>query len=197
MRVGDKVDLDVGSLNNWSLKIVQLEKTLTINKTESNDVPKTPTRPSTGSNLTISGLESFIYDVDLTTFITNTNTQDLSITLTSPSGTVVVITTGNGDANGNVFNGTTWNDSANQLVTTATFTNNVVKASLVPEGALSAFIGENPNGVWTLSTAERFKGEAAILENWSLSIVSGPSLIGNCFALQSVIIYFFCSVLIF
>ena len=49
----------------------------------------------------------------MTTNITHTFAADLDITLTSPAGTVVTLTTDNGAGNDNVFNGTMWYDKAN------------------------------------------------------------------------------------
>jgi hypothetical protein len=60
----------------------------------------------------VSGLGTYLIDVDVTTFLQHASSQDLDVTITSPSGTVVTLTTDNGGTNANVFNGTTWNDKA-------------------------------------------------------------------------------------
>ena len=70
-----------------------------------------PTGPAVvSSTITVSGAGPSLWDVDLTTFIVHTFAADLDITLTSPQGTVVTLTTDNGAGNADVFNGTVWDD---------------------------------------------------------------------------------------
>lgn len=59
--------------------------------------------PFLGSSFTcnVSGAGTYLWDVNLSTFITHTASNDLDITLTSPAGTVVTITTDNGGTNDN------------------------------------------------------------------------------------------------
>lgn len=137
------------------------------------------------SQIAVSGLPSFLWDLDVTTFITHLNSSDLDITLTSPQGTVVTLTTDNGASNDNTFNGTTWDDQANPggqvpytsnngLANDTSYPANSPFPSLVPEEPFGAFFGENPNGVWTLtinddSPSANSQGN---LEDWSLDIVS-------------------------
>ncbi|MBA2355297.1 MAG: proprotein convertase P-domain-containing protein, partial [Acidobacteria bacterium] len=95
---------------------------------------------------------------------------------TSPTGTTVTITTGNGAAFANVFNGTTWEDRAGTApVTDATYAANVVRTSLVPEEAMSAFTGQDPNGQWTLTVLDTTTGQAGTLSSWSLVLVTGST----------------------
>ena len=54
---------------------------------------------------------TYLYHVDLQTFITHTFPADLDITI-SHGGTTVTLTTDNGGGNDNVFNGTVWDDAA-------------------------------------------------------------------------------------
>src|SRR5262245_48353340 len=65
------------------------------------------------SSVGVAGMGGFLLDVNLTTNLTHTFPGDLDITLTSPAGTVVTITTDNGGTNDDVFNGTVWDDGAN------------------------------------------------------------------------------------
>lgn len=127
---------------------------------------------------TVSGLGSYLWDIDLTTAITHTACFDLDLQLISPSGKTVTITTDNGGVNDNVFNGTLWDDNVNTLVTDYTFTNLTTATPLSPEGRLSAFRGENPNGVWTLRVADDTQGNVGSLNSWSLAVsalASAPS----------------------
>ena len=126
------------------------------------------------STITVSGANPFLLDLDLRSFITHTFSADLDITLTSPTGTVVKLTTDNGSQQNNVFNGTFWDDSARELATDHVYQNNVLASPLVSEGHFGAFIGENPNGVWTLSITDDSAGDVGVLSNWSLDLTALP-----------------------
>ncbi len=141
------------------------------------------------STVTVSGAPTFIWDVDLRTFITHTFGADLDITLTSPAGTIVTITSDNAGGFNDTFNGTLWDDSANPggsiphvtsgnlgLATDNTYSNNVVASNLVPEEPLAAFYGEDPNGIWTLRVSDDAGADTGSLARWGLSIVSLPEL---------------------
>jgi hypothetical protein len=143
----------------------------------------TPVTISTGapsvvtSTITVSGAPTYLYRLILTTFITHTFNADLDITIKSPSGTVVTLTTDNGSSFDDVFNGTVWDDKANPggqvpyttnngLVTDQVFANSVLASPLAPEEPLSAFVGENPNGVWTLMISDDLSGDGGALNSW-------------------------------
>ncbi|MCY3003572.1 MAG: proprotein convertase P-domain-containing protein [Planctomycetota bacterium] len=118
----------------------------------------------------VSGLGAYLWDVNLTTGITHTACQDLDVTLISPSGTVVVITTDNGGINDNVFNGTIWDDSIPDPVTDRIYQNLVTASPLSPEGRLAAFRGEDPNGTWTLRVQDDAFSNAGSVGSWSLQL---------------------------
>lgn len=109
-----------------------------------------PTTSLIDFTLQASGLGNYLWDVNLRTFFTHAACFDLDVTLISPAGTAVVITTDNGGLNDDVFNGTLWDEQANDPVSDRTFANLVTATPLSPEGRLQAFRGENPNGTWTL-----------------------------------------------
>ena len=154
----------------------------------STDVPKTiPTTVATvTSTLSVAGADPYLYDVNIKTFITHTFNGDLQMTLKSPAGTIVTLTSGNAGSVDNVFNGTVWDDDADpgsqvpyttplatsNLVTDTAYTNLVVKPTLAPEEPLGAFIGQNPNGVWTLTIADTASGDGGSLANWSLALTT-------------------------
>ena len=135
-----------------------------------------PTGPAVvTSTLVVSGANPWLWDVDLTTFLTHSFSADLDITLTSPAGTVVTLTTDNGSFNDNSFNGTVWDDSASDLVTDYTYVNLVAAPALVPEEAMSAFVGENPNGTWTLTIHDDLASDGGALDSWRLAITALPA----------------------
>jgi subtilisin-like proprotein convertase family protein len=132
------------------------------------------------STIVVAGAPVYLTDLNLTTSITHTWCSDLTITLTSPAGTVVTITSVNGGSNDNVFNGTLWDDNAGSTnspgsVTDNAFANNVVETPLASEEPLGAFIGENPNGTWTLSIADGAGGDQGTLSTWSLILLGRPT----------------------
>jgi subtilisin-like proprotein convertase family protein len=127
---------------------------------------------ATSFTLTVSGVGSYLWDVDLTTFVTHTWCADLDITLTSPAGTTIRIVSDLGGSNDDVFDGTLWDDSAATPVTDAVFTNHVVATPLSPEDSLDAFRGEDPNGVWTLAITDDAAGQTGSLASWQIDVAT-------------------------
>ena len=146
-----------------------------------------PTGPAVvTSTLLVSGVGTYLHDVDLTTFMPHTFAADLDVTLTSPAGTVVTLTTDNGAGNDDVFNGTVWDDDANPagqvpyatnngLVTDHAYVNLTLASPLVPEEAMSAFRGEDPNGTWTITISDDLAGDGGSLDSWTLDLSTLPS----------------------
>ncbi|NUP95509.1 MAG: proprotein convertase P-domain-containing protein [Planctomycetaceae bacterium] len=118
----------------------------------------------------VSGAGPSLWDVDLATAIQHPRNYDLIIKLRSPAGTTVTISSQNGPSN--VFNGTLWDDNTNDPVTDHILMNGSVPPLLSPEGRLSAFRGEDPNGTWTLSIQDVLTPSVGSLDSWSLSITS-------------------------
>ncbi len=146
-----------------------------------------PTGPGVvTSTITVAGAATYLWDADITTFITHTFAADLDVTIQSPAGTIVTLTTDNGAGNDNVFNGTVWDDDANPLgqvpyttnaglVTDHPYVNLVLASPLVPEESLAAFVGENPNGVWTITISDDLSGDGGSLDQWSLNLTTFPA----------------------
>src|SRR3954449_3866297 len=64
------------------------------------------------STIAVSGLAPHIHDVDVLTNLPHTQPDEVDMTVTSPAGTVVTLTTDNGGSFDNVFAGTRWDDDA-------------------------------------------------------------------------------------
>jgi uncharacterized repeat protein (TIGR01451 family) len=183
--ISDDLAGDGGSLDSWSLAVTTFASA-PITTAEPTVTQSTPVAIPTGpavvtSTLVVSGAGTSILDVNATTFLTHTFAADLDITLTSPAGTVVTLTTDNGAGNDNVFNGTVWDDDANPagqvpyttnngLVTDHAYVNLTTATPLVPEEAMAAFIGEDPNGTWTITISDDLAGDGGSLDSWSLDI---------------------------
>jgi uncharacterized repeat protein (TIGR01451 family) len=183
--ISDDLAGDGGSLNSWSLAVTTLPSapTITTVPTATNATPVViPTGPAVvTSTIVVSGAATALLDVKATTFIQHTFSADLDITITSPAGTVVTLTTDNGGSNDDVFNGTVWDDKADPggqvpytadegLVTDHTYANLTLASPLVPEEAMSAFVGEDPNGTWTITISDDLAGDGGSLNSWSLDI---------------------------
>jgi uncharacterized repeat protein (TIGR01451 family) len=183
--ISDDTNLDGGSLNSWSLAVTTLASAPTITTlptvTQSTPVAISATgTPVVTSTIVVAGAGR-ISDVNATTFIQHTFSSDLDVTLTSPAGTVVTLTTDNGSTFDDVFNGTVWNDDAdpgtqvpytanNNLVIEHTYANLTLASPLVPEEPLAAFTGEDPNGTWTLTVSDDTNLDGGSLNSWSLDI---------------------------
>jgi len=181
--VVDDAGGDNGTLVSWGLDIVTLDQ-IPVND------PLVSATSSPGSAisdaapvqdvLNVAGAGDFLCDVNMTTEITHTFSSDLEISLTSPTGTVAIITTDNGGGNDDIFNGTLWDDSATNSVTDYGHVNLVTSSPLVPEASMAAFIGENPNGSWTLDIVDDAGGDSGTLGSWGLDITTcagqGPVL---------------------
>lgn len=138
------------------------------------------------STISVTGLTGTVYDIDVVTRIPHTSVSDLAITLTSPSGRMIELSVGNGNFAGNAFNGTTWDDDADPdgastaatndgLVTDHNYVDGVVASPLVPQEALAVFLGDIPNGVWTLSVEDFVANDTGMIDDWSLVITTDRS----------------------
>ncbi|MGH9380102.1 MAG: proprotein convertase P-domain-containing protein [Thermoanaerobaculia bacterium] len=182
MTIADTADQDGGSLDSWFLTLVALkaapEEATTVFDSTDTPIDISPEgTPVITSTLSVSGLLDFLGDVDVHTEITHTWNADLQIAVTSPVGTVATLTSNNGGSNDNVFNGTTWDDDAGDInppgpVTDNVFENLVVETPLVPEEALGAFVGEDPNGNWVMTIADTAAEDGGSLASWSLELTT-------------------------
>lgn len=134
-----------------------------------------PDLGSVSADITVGGAGPYLLDLDLTTGITHTYPGDLEISLTSPAGTTVVITTDNGGGSNDVFAGTLWDDQAGQPATDFAYSDGIVASPLVPEQALSPFIGEDPNGTWTLDIIDDEGADVGTLNSWTLDVTTIPA----------------------
>lgn len=195
IRISDDLGGDVGTLNSWSLVIKGLAVAPTLASGTFTNSTSTPIADLavTTSTITVSGAGTQISDVNMLTNILHTFNADLDITITSPAGTVVTLTSDNGAGNDNVFNGTVWNDNANPagqvpytanngLASDQTYVNLTTATPLAPEEGLAAFIGENPNGVWTLRISDDLGGDVGTLTSWSLTIQTSTCAVPVCSA---------------
>ena len=150
-------------------------------------IPLDPAQSSglTTSTVSVNNAGPVLIDLDVMTDITHTFASDIEMTLQSPAGTIVTLTTDNGGGADDVFAGTTWDDDADpgsplpynpldpvNIATDHTYANNVLASNLVPEEALSAFNREDPNGTWILTINDDAAADTGMLNSWSLRLIT-------------------------
>jgi subtilisin-like proprotein convertase family protein len=192
LTVVDDAAIDTGAITNWSVAVNTISAAPTTavqTHTQGTSKAITDDNVVTTSTLnvpTVAADGTQICSLTVNTTIPHTNPGDLDIALTSPTGTVVLLSSSNGMGSDDVFNGTLWNDDANPagqipyatnngLVTDHLYVGGTVATPLVPEGALSKFIGENPAGTWTLSVTDKTNNAlTGTITSWGLNV-------GRCF----------------
>ncbi|HJQ84616.1 MAG TPA: proprotein convertase P-domain-containing protein, partial [Candidatus Binatia bacterium] len=127
----------------------------------------------------VTGAPSSLYDLDVTVDITHPNAADLDLFLTAPSGRRIDLVTDVGGGNDDLWAGTTFDDQAGGPASDATLpASGTAFARVAGEGALSAFLGEDPNGTWTLTVVDDAGGNSGTLRGWSLHLV-GAAVCGD------------------
>lgn len=170
----------VGTLNGWSLNVTTLPAAPQLQLFSDVSPIVTPVPiPDTGVPLLLplsfNGLDPFTWDVNLNLILNHTNTSDLDISLISPSGTIILLSSGNGGTNDDVFKSVTFDDQATGgiPVTDASFVNAQAIGPVIPEAALAGFLGENPNGTWYLKVVDHStNGQVGSVVSWGLDITT-------------------------
>lgn len=126
-----------------------------------------PDNNSTGVSSQLSVVENkSITDVNVTVNITHPWIGDLTLTLTSPSGTSIVLVSGRTD-NGDNYTNTIFDSDASTTLTTASAPYTGV---FLPEGDLARLKGEESFGDWTLKVVDGGPADVGQIDNWSLEI---------------------------
>ena len=143
--------------------------------------------PTVNSTLTIpSG--GIISDVNVNLNIPHTWVNDLTVTLTSPSGNSVELFTAKCDPqNGNINVLATFDDSGSTLICNPGPNPAGISGIIAPDSPLSAFNGEDSTGTWTLTVADAFNLDGGSITAWSLDICSTLGVNEN--ALQDFSLY--------
>lgn len=151
-----------------------------------------PDNSAAGVNipLTVSGVIGKVSDVnfrldalagctnaigDTNASVTHTYNSDLRFKLTSPSGTVVTLVAARGSS-GNNFCTVTLDDDGGFPTASTMSTAGAITGNFAPETPLSAFDGQNANGVWTLNVSDGFALDTGTLNRFSL-IISGTTCV--------------------
>jgi len=119
-----------------------------------------------------------ILDVNVTIHsLTHTYVGDLILVLESPNGTQVQLVEDEGSG-GNNFIEVVFDDEALTDITSISASDDPFTGSYYPEGSLSDFDGENPNGNWILYVEDEEDADEGFLNSWSIEITyrTGPDL---------------------
>jgi len=135
------------------------------------------------TSITVSGVGSYLWDLNLQTFLVHGDNGNVEMRLRSPQGTVMEVSIQNGISFSDVFNGTVWDDDAGDTnppgpASLATYHNGEVLTPAVPDGAMAMFQGENPNGVWTLEIKDILAGQTGTMNSWTLEVTTLPAAPG-------------------
>ena len=188
LTVSDDANGDGGSITNWTLDVAAIEEApaaVTSSQSDVGPVPIPTTAPPIVITRTIqiTGQDFFVCDVKVGLDVTHTFSGDLDITLTSPLGTSVTLTSDNAGTNDNVFAGVVFDDAADPdglapyatnagLVGDHPYVNLVPAGLLAPEEPLAAFTGEDPNGTWTLTISDDANGDGGSFNSWTLEVTT-------------------------
>lgn len=121
----------------------------------------TPTVTST-INVTSGGT---ISDVNVFTNISHSYVSDLTITITSPAGTVVELVNSECGTDNDI--NATFDNAGIALACAGT---PVISGTVLPSGDLNTLNGQSCVGVWTLTVADAFNIDGGAINNWSLNI---------------------------
>lgn len=140
------------------------------------DIPKTinaATPNTVTSTLYVNELMDITY-LKVRLNITHTWVEDLTISLVSPKGTVIVLSRENGGDGKNYVN-TVFDENASTPIASgaAPFT-----GSFKPDGMLSALNGESSFGNWQLRVVDGYNEDGGSLNSWTLTVcgISKPDM---------------------
>ncbi|WP_268848180.1 reprolysin-like metallopeptidase [Flavobacterium aestivum] len=139
----------------------------------------------TEKTIVVPATSSEITDVNLNIGFTHTYFGDLQIEVMSPSGKVVKLFDRScGQVDGSLV--LTYDDLGGGLIC-----NQTTSQTVVPAGVLSAFNGENPQGVWKLRFRDVSSANTGQINSASLSICSSvyTSLASSSFEINDFVLY--------
>jgi subtilisin-like proprotein convertase family protein len=102
---------------------------------------------------------------------------DLNITLTSPAGTIVSLTSPNGCATPNLD--VVFDNDATAFTCNTTAGAPGYTGVVAPVGDMSLFEGETINGDWILTVSDRGPADLGTLDNWKITFCETPSTLSN------------------
>jgi subtilisin-like proprotein convertase family protein len=135
-----------------------------------------PDLGTNNSTITVTGITTHIRQVAVSLHLTHSSLEDLDISLISPGGVTVDLSSDNGGTASDYGSAcadnerTRFEDGAASLITASSAP---FVGTFAPEGSLSDFqgeVGSNVNGNWTLRVVDDSGGSVGTLRCWSLFI---------------------------
>lgn len=123
------------------------------------------------STLTVSGFTGVLTDLNAILNISHTFDSDVIVKLQSPMGTEVTLINQVGGDGDNFANTTLDDDFGFNPIGSGTAP---FSSTFAPSSPLSAFNGEDPNGVWTLTVSDNQALDTGTLNGWSLQLTPTP-----------------------
>lgn len=185
LQIKDDALGDVGTLHSWRLDLKTFAAPpitpLPAAVFSATPLAAIPEFTPLSSTLVVSGLGASTANVRVTVNFTHTWNSDVRFDLVGPNGRRVRLSTFNGGHLDNVFAGTPFFDVMSRLVPTPNplldqpideypFANNVAALQAQPEGSLTSFLGDDPNGAWRLEMLDTIGGQTGTLVGWDLAI---------------------------
>jgi len=166
-----------GMLRSWSLTLTTLSSLPPAMPPADFDGAglNIPDNNATGASSTVdvTGLGARLLAVSATVSITHGNASQLDVFLTSPAGTRIDLATDIGNGLADLYQATTFDDDAPSPVGDIQLpASGEALGPVIPEGALGAFLGEDPNGTWTLTVADDSGGTTGRIDGWTLHVTA-------------------------
>lgn len=158
----------------------------------STDTPKNiPDNNPAGINSTINITDNFsVEKVIVNVKVDHTWVSDLTVTLESPSGTIIELLSGAcfDPPNDNID--VVFDDSGSGLICSTSSIPPVISGTIKPNQLLSSFIGENSLGNWKLKAVDGADADIGKILSWSLELcTSEPSLAVNNYVFDNFKVY--------
>ncbi len=167
-----------GMLQGWSLTITTLSSLPLAGAPATfsgpgGEIPDADT-DGVASPATASGLGRRLLDLEVAIDVAHTQADHLDLFLTAPNGQRIDLVTDVGGGNDDLYAGTVFDDRAALPVSDVQPLpdDGTAFTRVVPEGALSAFLGIDPNGVWLLTAVDDSGGQEGELIGWSITLVA-------------------------
>jgi len=145
------------------------------NTTSANNINVSiPDNNTNGVSTTINVTDNItISDINININIAHTFIHDLTIKVTSPSGTEVTLFERNCHSQDNII--ATFDDQGSNMNC------NNIQGHIKPVGSLSDFNGENTQGTWTLWVSDSEIGDNGVIVGWGVEAcyVSGAAINSN------------------
>jgi subtilisin-like proprotein convertase family protein len=124
----------------------------------------------------------------VTVKINHTWVSDLTLTLESPSGTIIELLSGAcfDDPNNDID--VIFDDNGIDLICGSTPP--VISGNIKPSQMLSSFAGENSSGTWKLKVVDDANKDTGTIENWSIELCTSELVLGvNLFVFEDFKVY--------